>query len=123
MAFKMCAICKGGDGVCCGAYGAHVAEEEIPIIEAQTDIPIHWEREGNLFVLKGVDGHCPLLGPDGCTIMDKPLSCYIWPWYPRAGGSWLMRMTCKCWWTLTDDDFEDVQAMFKKKQQFWKNYL
>jgi Fe-S-cluster containining protein len=119
----MCAICKGGDGVCCGAYGAAVAIEEIPLIEGQTDIPIDWEREENVFILKGVNGYCPLLGPDGCTIQDKPLSCYIWPWYPRADGSWLMRMTCKYWWKLDELDFQDMKRVFESKKHLWRNYL
>jgi hypothetical protein len=123
MSFGMCATCKGGDGVCCGGYGAAVAKEEIALIQAQTDKDLFFFPEGNVFILQSVDGHCPLLGPDGCTIQDKPISCYVWPWYPRKDGSWLMRMTCKYWWTLSPDDFEDAKAMFKKKQKFWKNYL
>ena len=123
MAFKMCSMCKGGDGVCCGAYGAHVAEEEVDLIYAQTDLDLTFEQEGNLWVLKGVDGHCPLLGDHGCTISDKPLSCYIWPFYPRADGSWLMRMTCKYWWTITPEDFEDIKQMFETKKSYWRNYL
>ena len=125
MAFRMCATCKGGEPkVCCGAGGAYMTYEEIPIIQNQTGWTTVFNPNLNgMFTMQPIDGHCPMLAEDGCILDEKPLGCVVWPFFPTESGGWVMRMTCYHWWTITKEDFENMKCEFARKRHLWKNFL
>jgi Fe-S-cluster containining protein len=81
---RRCSDCCHGEG---GIYlDAREVEPAARILgmEREPFIQRYLRREGERFAVRsGPDGHCLLLGPEGCLIHGaKPAICRRWPFFP-----------------------------------------
>jgi Fe-S-cluster containining protein len=119
-AYGFCKLCKK----CCVSKTVPariwVSKNELELIRKETgkDIKAEQEKGSGLYIISHNKNICQFLGPNGCVLKHKPITCVMYP-FKLIGSDWVLRLQCPNWDKIKEKDFMEMLDYFEKHKEDW----